>query len=672
MHRHSRNLIYVTLPIIFVLIRFVFFLLMPQLDLERNIRLLLVCVNLLLDVITLGLVVVFIRTTVNVSRRTMRYEQQAYTDAMTQVRNRAAFDLVFERLTPTACPNLTLIMTDMNNLKQVNDTLGHPAGDKLIRSLVHYLEDSFGSLGSIYRYGGDEFVLLIENAPLETVQAARAKFDAAILEHSAHGGIEISVAIGMASRQDPLNAQLHTAELLSLADMAMYQYKATQKNTLSAFQTTHHQRTEQIDAATGILTFAAFKAHIYDSLAHKTIPSPFIVNFDLNFFDGYNTLFGWDAGNEILQRLTTLALNLCGKNGFCGHGDADSFWVLADFDKLEDLTAKITYETARFQSELDEFLLFPSFGIYCINDSFAPISDMCSHATNAKREIKGYLDTLYKVYSAEDHQRRIASLHLTASLRHALENDEFIPYFQPQYSPDGKQLVGAEALARWQQGNGMFSTPEEFAELYEKSGLILSLDWHILKKTCAFLRRQLDNGISCVPISVNFSRLHVYEKDCAERICQLTDEYNLPHHLIQIELTESALVQRVESISTMISALRSNNFSVVLDNFGRGFSSLALLRHIQVDMIKVDQSLTSGVLSSECDIPILAGISELSHRLKIIAVAKGLETESQIIALLPCGFDVFQGRYYAPAMPESEFEKLLHSSQQSIGKISLS
>jgi len=286
-----------------------------------------VILNIVFDFILLFGFAAFIRLYITSSDREMKYEHQAYTDAMTQVKNRSAFDLVLESMTPALHPNLTLIMVDMNTLKQVNDTLGHLAGDKLICLLVNYLEQSFGSIGSVYRYGGDEFVIVIEKASLKAITEARQNFDKQILEHRSRGGLNISVAVGMASRQEPFNSTLSAADLLRLADLAMYQHKATQKHTASGAQQTHYHSVEQIDPATGILTFSAFKTRVYEALAHNTASYPYLVNFDLNFFDGYNTLFGWEAGNRVLQKLTVLAFNICGKNGFCGHADADSFWA---------------------------------------------------------------------------------------------------------------------------------------------------------------------------------------------------------------------------------------------------------------------------------------------------------------------------------------------------------
>lgn len=611
---------------------------------------------------------VLLKNNVAMVNQSLQLEHQAYTDAMTQVSNRAAFNLEVERLDANTYPRLTLFMVDLNNLKQVNDTLGHPTGDKLICALANCLEDAFRDLGTIYRYGGDEFVVIIEDAPIDAVNTARALFDLSILQRSQRGGCDISVAVGMASRLEDQNSNLHVLELLHLADVAMYRIKTLQKTPPTSIQSIRHYWLEQVDAATGILTFAAFKTRVYDALASAEVDFPCIINFDLNNFDGYNNLFGWDAGNQLLQKLTAMAMRLCGKKGFCAHSDADSFWVFADMPDLDTLTRRITEETRHFQAQLGDCLLFPSFGIYCINEYMSPVSDMCSRATSVKKEIKGHFDVLYAVYSPEAHQRRIENMKLTSYMQKGLDSDEFVAFFQPKFSLDGRQLLGAEALVRWAQTPGKPTSPAEFTDLFEKSGLILALDWYMLEKTCIFLRRQLDSNRRCVPVSVNFSRLHVYEENSVERICKMVNRYRLPHNLIEFELTETAFVQSTGRMTDLISALRSEGFCVALDDFGSGLSSLGLLKHLAVDVIKIDQSLVRSCVDSNVGSSILESVLRLCRRLNIKTVAEGVETQAHFDALQHCDCDMLQGMFLASSMPEAEFEAMLIAHQDELAK----
>lgn len=645
----------------FVFLTILFFYIFPQRDTGRlNYPLVL---SLGIDILLLFFYSALLKSHRDIVSHASLVEHQAYTDAMTQVKNRAAFNLEVDQLDAQAYPRLTLFMVDLNNLKQVNDTLGHPAGDKLICGLVTCLEKSLGTMGTIYRYGGDEFVVIIKDCSMDQVQSIREHFDQLVLQHGQNGGCEISVAVGIASRLEKQNSTLHVSELLHLADVAMYKIKARQKTTPATMPGMRHHWTEQIDAATGILTFSAFKARVYDALASAEVDFPCIVNFDLNFFDGYNNLFGWDAGNQLLQKLTSVAMNLCGKKGFCAHGDADSFWVFADTPDLDTLTQRITNETKRFQSQLGDCLLFPSYGIYCINEFMSPVSDMCSRATSAKKTIKGRFDVLYAVYSAEDHLRRIDNMKLTSYMKKGLDSNEFTAFYQPKFSSDGKRLVGAEALARWTREGEPLSSPAEFTRLFEQSGLILALDWYILEKTCIFLRKQLDKQRHCVPVSTNFSRLHVFEEDCVERLCKLVDGYRLPHSLIEIEITETAFVQNTDLIVQFISRLRDAGFMVALDDFGDGLSSLGLLKSVNVDIIKIDRMLLKNLATDDMVGTVLNSIISLCQKLNIRTVLEGVETQAQFELLDHSACGILQGNYFSPAISETDFETLLDEHQ---------
>ena len=618
-----------------------------------------------IDILMVFFYIVLLKSALNTANHALLYKHQAYTDALTQVRNRAAFNLAITELVPESHPRLTLFMVDLNNLKQVNDTLGHPAGDQLICTLAQCLVTAFGSVGDIYRYGGDEFVIVLADASLEEAQAARGRLDQLIREHREHGGHAISVAIGMASRLDSEYAQASATELLHLADTVMYQIKAEQKTVPASTQLARHMRLEQMDPTTGILSFAAFKSQVYEALTNIEVRLPCIINFDLNFFDGYNILFGWNAGNALLQKMTAMAMNLCGETGFCSHDYADSFWVFVDAPDLDTLGERITREARAFQQSLDECLLFPSFGVYCINERTLPVSDMCSRATSAKKQIKGHLDVLYNVYSTQEHQRRTHNMKMISYMQKALDSDEFIPYYQPKFTCDGR-LAGAEALVRWPRTPGSPSSPAEFTALFEKSGLILSLDWYMLEKSCRFLRKYMDAGLRCVPISNNFSRLHIFEPDCLEHMLRLVDSYGVPHSLIEIELTETALVQDTQRIPALISALQAEGFSVSLDDFGSGVSSLGSLSNLSVNTIKIDRSLVKNQGAADTDNLILEFVVALCRRLNIQTLAEGVETRKQLDQLRRCSCDLVQGNYFSPPLSQQAFEQLLTDRQDEL------
>ena len=223
--------------------------------------------------------------------------------------------------------------------------------------------------------------------------------------------------------------------------------------------------------------------------------------------------------------------------------------------------------------------------------------------------------------------------------------------------------MGAEALARWLSAPADSTSPSEFTDLFEKSGLILSLDWHMTEKVCAFLRKQMDAGKRCIPVSVNFSRLHMYEKDCAEHLCRLIEKYQLPRNLLEIELTETANVPNNDRLLNLISDLRKEGFSVAIDSFGSGFASIGLLKNAQVNVVKLDSNLTRPNPDADSDNTVPASIISLCKALNITTVADGIETRKQAEMLTAFGCDILQGRYLSPVLPEKEFARLLESEK---------
>ncbi|MBQ2957049.1 MAG: bifunctional diguanylate cyclase/phosphodiesterase [Clostridia bacterium] len=650
------SIIFLVICIIACITTVVAFQSIPSISSEPN---MLLPLSVGLDILLITLYAMYVKHYISVSDDESQIERQAYTDAMTQVHNRAAFNLAAEQLGASASPKLTLIMADLNNLKQVNDTLGHMMGDKLICSLVNCLKQAFGSLGKIYRYGGDEFIILIEKADLEEVQAARTRFEQMILEHSMHGGLEIFVAVGLASRQNPQNATLHVMELLILADNAMYQYKAAQKAARAAYEPARHPILEQIDPTTGILSFPAFKTRLYSVLHSDTPVCPCIINFSINFFDSYSFSIGWSAGNQLLQQLTEFAMCLCEGKGFCAHAEGDSFWIYGDYPNISALTDRISQETNRLQAQMSDFVLYPSFGIYLISDRLTPVSDMCSRASNARISIKGQLDTLYHVYSPEDQQRHISNMRLASSLQRGLKSEEFLPYYQPRYSSDRSRIVGAEAVIRWLQPNQSLSH-DDIMELAEKSGLILSLDWYMIRKICQFLKKQLEAGHRCLPVSVNFSRLHVYETDCVGRLCRLADEYDIPYELLDIEIARTSLDHNsLDLLPTLVSDIRKKGFSVQLNGINSYLMTLIPQHQVLVDAIIIDRTLIEVSDASNTNHTILSHAVTLCRELNTLTIVKGVETHEQLELLQRCSCEIVQGDVLSPALSGKDFAQLI-------------
>lgn len=237
----------------------------------------------------------------------------------------------------------------------------------------------------------------------------------------------------------------------------------------------------------------------------------------------------------------------------------------------------------------------------------------------------------------------------------AVRNKELIVYYQPQYDAVTNKLVSAEALVRRRLPDGSIALPGSFVPAAEETDLIMEIDWNVLEQVCCFLKKRIDAGNRYVPIAVNFSRRHIGETDFLEKLCRTVDGYGIPRDLIEVEITESAMMDEAYDIVSFVDSVRKENFNVAIDDFGSGFSSLSLVKDISANVLKIDRSLLSGNCENEKERIVLESIFDFAHRLKLTTIAEGVETREQLGFLRTCGCQLIQGFLFAKPMPEDDF-----------------
>ena len=238
----------------------------------------------------------------------------------------------------------------------------------------------------------------------------------------------------------------------------------------------------------------------------------------------------------------------------------------------------------------------------------------------------------------------------------AMRTREMKAYYQPLYETTSHKLVGAEALSRWDKGNGEVILPAEFIPELEKNSSILALDWYMFEEACRMLSKQRDMNVPQVRISVNFSRMHVlYERNIERRLCEIADSYGIPHNLFEIEITESAYIHLPSIIDPFIKAIRAAGFLVAVDDFGSGASSLEFIKTVDVDTLKIDRSLISSKVLDEKERVLLESVVFLAHRLQLNSVAEGVETMEQMGFLKTLGVNQIQGYIFSKPLTEAEF-----------------
>ena len=238
----------------------------------------------------------------------------------------------------------------------------------------------------------------------------------------------------------------------------------------------------------------------------------------------------------------------------------------------------------------------------------------------------------------------------------ALYNEEFEVYYQPKYDPVTNRLRGAEALIRWQSPDYGFVPPGRIIPIFEKNGFITEIDHYMISHVARDQKRWLERGFQCVPVSVNVSRAHFIENDLAEQIRDMVDEAGAPHELVEIELTESAFFDDKNAIINTINKLKSYGFTVSMDDFGSGYSSLNSLKDMPLDVLKLDAEFFRGENAGERGEIVVKEAIRLAKNLNMRTVAEGVEVKEQVDFLAEQGCDMIQGYYFAKPMPKLDYE----------------
>ncbi len=430
-----------------------------------------------------------------------------------------------------------------------------------------------------------------------------------------------------------------------------------------------HKRLEDcmIDPLTGLFSKRGFEYEAEEKL--KLIPENKIcamVSFEIIAFRSFNALYGFDKGDLLLKRIGDVARIFVQENEVCGHLFADRFVWLMYGDSTEEMknNMELAYLTVK-ETQLPFFLCS---GIYIVEDRSLSISSMVDKATIAKSTVKGNYSLGFAVYDDTMLECQLEDAELVATMMQGMDNGEFIDYYQAKYKTDSEKIAGAEALVRWSKPNGELIAPGRFISLFEKNGFIRKLDIYMLERVCMMLRSGLDAGRHVVPVSVNFSRVHLYDPNFPNIVRDVLEKYNISPELIEIELTESAFLMEPHALNKVVDTLHEYGFTVAIDDFGSGFSSLNMLKDVSVDVLKIDMKFLEGFEHGGKVGTVVTSVVRMAKWLGIPVVAEGVETKEQVDFLGTLGCDIVQGYYFARPICRDAFEQLLEHDEISAVK----
>ena len=386
-----------------------------------------------------------------------------------------------------------------------------------------------------------------------------------------------------------------------------------------------------------------------------------LVAIDIEHFKLFNEWYGQVAGDKLLREIGA-HLNKMRQEfgGIAGYMGGDDFVIVLPNDEkvLENLKCRITGFVRAYGGHTG---FLPAFGFYVIDDISLSASQMYDRAILAQETVKGNYAVRCAYYSS-DMKTRLENNHvLLAEVQAGLERDEFIYYLQPKCNLNTGKIVGLESLVRWKHPEKGIVAPGYFIPVMESNGLITELDMKVWEQVCQTLQDWIKSGHKVIPISVNVSSVDIYAIDVVEHFKNLVRKYGLPPEYVELEITESAYVEEYKVITGVAEALRNAGFTVLMDDFGSGYSSLNMLKDVNVDVLKIDMKfLKMDENTMDKGMGILEAVTRMANIMGLRMIAEGVETEDQINYLLNMGCIYGQGYFFYKPLPVEEIKALLN------------
>lgn len=284
---------------------------------------------------------------------------------------------------------------------------------------------------------------------------------------------------------------------------------------------------------------------------------------------------------------------------------------------------------------------------------------MIDRANLALRKIKGSHDSAFYIYNDTIRNKLIMKREIENDMNAALENHEFKVFIQPKYCLQTRQIIGGEALVRWQHPTKGMISPFDFISIFEKNGFVTKLDMYVLETVCQKQQQWIAEGHKPQPIAINQSKLHFFNPNFIEELKNILSNYQIHPSLIELEFTESAVFDNIDTLLEVMEQLRKLGLKLSIDDFGTGYSSLNMLKDIEVDTLKLDRGFLMDTENEKRKKIIIQAIIDMAKTLSMTVVAEGIETKEQEDLLRDMGCDTGQGYFFAKPMPIEEFYKLL-------------
>ena len=646
-------------------------------------------------------------------------------DPLTGCLNRRSFSDQFEDLFNNARDDgaeLCCIMVDLDHFKAVNDNYGHATGDVVIKLLAEILESNTRQGDLVGRYGGEEFSVVLPGQTIEVAITVAERIRLRMKDESGkrfEGGPRVTASIGVASIFDnPANPD----ELNNLADEALYVAKESGRNQVVRWQpeskivkstengekesgenpkavpaqaevSNLQNRIDELESVASKFSEELEYAKSYDSLTglpnqilfydrinqaierglrHDQIAAVLVV--DIEMFSQVNATLGRAVGDLLLQEVATRLNTTFRKSDgisrltvsrFAG----DEFTILlTDLTKEEQATwaVKRLLDVINKPAEIDGNTIYLScyVGVSLYTADANTVEDLLNNAMTAKQYCKNHKSELnYQFYDQHIQDLSIKHLQLDKDLRHSIEQEHWELFYQPKQDIKLGKIIGAEALIRWNHPQRGLLSPFEFIDFAEQHGLIVPIgDW-VIKQACMQLKQWLDEGIHDCKLAINLSSVQLMQPDIVEKILLTLAKYKVPPRLFEIEITETILMDNIQTAIESLQRLHSRGINIAIDDFGTGYSSLSYLKNLPIDRLKIDRAFIKDICNDDNDKKIVQTLISMAHAMDMFVVAEGVEEQSQFDLLSQYSCDEIQGYILSKPVPADAFLEILKNPQ---------
>lgn len=422
----------------------------------------------------------------------------------------------------------------------------------------------------------------------------------------------------------------------------------------------------QHDFLTGLPNRALLTERLLQSiaLAHRHGSQVALLFIDLDYFKQINDSLGHGIGDLLLQSAAgRLAACVRTSDTVCRLGGDEFVILLAEIEQLEDAARVAEKLLAAFVAPHaisgQQLHLTISIGISVYPDDSLDADTLTQNADAAMYHAKVNGRNNYQFFIPEMNARAVQRLFVKNNLHRAINNNELLLHYQSQIDLVTGEVVGVEALIRWQDPNFGLVQPVRFVPVAEESGLIVPMGRWVLREACGQVRTWLQQGLNVVPVSVNISALEFRQKGFLNEVALILRETDLPARYLELELTESVLMQDADSSVAVLKALKGMGVRLAIDDFGTGYSSLSYLKRFPIDTLKIDQSFVRNITSDADDATIVSAVIAMAKNLGLRVIAEGVETSEQLAFLQSRHCEQGQGFVFSHPLPAVEFASLL-------------